>query len=275
MRLALIGFGEVGTIFATDFIARGASVATYDILFDDRERREAYLGKARSVGAIAGKDARSACADAEIVISAVTASAAEEVATAAGGYLAPGQVFFDINSAAPATKQRSARAFAAGGAQYVEGAVMAPVPPQRLKVPILAGGAAAGAVAERLNALGMAIRPVAAEIGRASATKLCRSIMIKGIEALLLDCARACRLNDVEADVFASLDASFPGMDWRKLAEHMAGRVHEHGVRRAAEMREAADMLADLGLDPALCRAVADAQERGAGSSKGAAKDAA
>lgn len=83
MRLALIGFGEVGTIFATDFIVRGASVATYDILFDDRERREAYLGKARSVGAIAGKDARSACADAEIVISAVTASAAEEVATAA------------------------------------------------------------------------------------------------------------------------------------------------------------------------------------------------
>ena len=83
MRLALIGFGEVGTIFATDFIARGASVATYDILFDDRERREAYLGKARSVGAIAGKDARSACADAEIVISAVTASAAEEVAFAA------------------------------------------------------------------------------------------------------------------------------------------------------------------------------------------------
>ena len=117
MRLALIGFGEVGTIFATDFIARGASVATYDILFDDRERREAYLGKARSVGAIAGKDARSACADAEIVISAVTASAAEEVATAAGAYLAPGQVFFDVNSAAPATKQRSARAFAAGGAQ--------------------------------------------------------------------------------------------------------------------------------------------------------------
>ncbi|MGA7455038.1 MAG: NAD(P)-binding domain-containing protein, partial [Rhodoplanes sp.] len=139
MRLAMIGFGEVGTIFAADFIANGASVATYDILFDDRERREPYLAKARSVGAIASKDARAACSEAEIVISAVTASAAEGVATAAGGYLAPGQVFFDINSAAPATKRRSARAFVGGGAHYVEGAVMAPVPPQRLKVPILAG----------------------------------------------------------------------------------------------------------------------------------------
>jgi 3-hydroxyisobutyrate dehydrogenase-like beta-hydroxyacid dehydrogenase len=142
------------------------------------------------------------------------------------------------------------------------------VPPQRLKVPILAGGAAAAATAERLNALGMAIRPVATEIGRASATKLCRSIMIKGIEALILDCARACKLTDVEADVFASLVETFPSIDWRKLSEHMAGRVREHGIRRAAEMREAADMLADLGLDPALCQAVADAQERGAGSSK-------
>jgi 3-hydroxyisobutyrate dehydrogenase-like beta-hydroxyacid dehydrogenase len=61
LRLAIIGFGEVGTIFAADFIANGASVATYDILFDDRERREAYLAKARSVGAIASKDARAAC----------------------------------------------------------------------------------------------------------------------------------------------------------------------------------------------------------------------
>ena len=268
MRLALIGFGEVGSIFAADLIANGASVATYDILFDDRERREPYLAKARSVGAIAAKDGRAACLDAEIVISAVTASAAEEVATAAGGYLAPGQVFFDLNSAAPATKQRSARAFAGGGAHYVEGAVMAPVPPQRLKVPILAGGAAAAATAQRLNALGMAIRPVATEIGRASATKLCRSIMIKGIEALILDCARACKLTGVEADVFASLAETFPGIDWRKLAEHMAGRVREHGIRRAAEMREAADMLADLGIDPTLCRAVADAQERGAGASE-------
>ncbi|MEZ5788390.1 MAG: DUF1932 domain-containing protein [Xanthobacteraceae bacterium] len=267
IRLALIGFGEVGTIFATDFLATGAAaVTTYDILFDDREQRAAYLAKAKAVGAVACEDAHSACAGADIVISAVTASAAEEVAVAAGQYLAAGQIYFDVNSASPATKQRSARALERSGAHYVEGAVMAPVSLQRLRVPILAGGAAAVAAADKLNALGMAIRPVATEIGRASATKLCRSIMIKGIEVLILDCARASRLHGVEADVFASLAATFPGHDWRELASHMAGRVRQHGIRRAAEMREAADMLADLGLDPALCRAVADAQERGAGA---------
>ena len=267
LKLALIGFGEVGSIFAADFLATGAAeVATYDILLDDRERSAACLAKADAIGARAAADAGSACAGADIVISAVTASAAEEVAVAARQYLTPGQIFFDVNSAAPATKQRSARALEHSGAHYVEGAVMAPVPPQRLKVPILAGGSAAVATAERLNALGMAIRPVATEIGRASATKLCRSIMIKGIEALVLDCARASRLHGVETDVFESLVATFPGQDWAKLADHMAGRVHQHGIRRAAEMREAADMLADLGLDPTLCRAVADAQERGAGS---------
>lgn len=280
MRLALIGFGEVGSIFATDFLATGATeVATYDILFDDRDRRAAFLAKARAIGAVPAADARSACAGADVVISAVTASAAEEVAAAAGQYLSPGQIFFDVNSAAPATKQRSARALERSGAHYVEGAVMAPVSPQRLKVPILAGGAAAMATAEKLNALGMAIRPVATEIGRASATKLCRSIMIKGIEVLMRDCARASRLHGVEEDVFASLGATFPGQDWARLADHMAERVHQHGIRRAAEMREAADMLADLGLDPTLCRAVASAQEHGAGQlesgSVGPAADAA
>ena len=104
----------------------------------------------------------------------------------------------------------------------------------------------------------MNIRPVSEEIGKASAMKLCRSIMIKGIEALIIDCAAASRAWDVQDEVYASLTQTFPSIDWPKLAEIMSARVKRHGKRRAAEMREAGDMMADLGFDSGLCRAIAD-----------------
>ncbi|WP_051357407.1 DUF1932 domain-containing protein [Azorhizobium doebereinerae] len=264
-RLAIIGYGEVGTLFAADLLANGAAaVAVYDIKFDHAGLAAPMLARARDAGARAAASAADAAAGADIVLSAVTADAVLDVARAAAGYLAPGQVLFDLNSAAPHTKVAAAQAVQGAGADYVEGAVMAPVGAPRLAVPILAGGPQAEAVAAALVPLGMNIRAVSATHGRASAMKLCRSIMVKGIEALIVDCARAARAFEVEDEVFSSLSASFPGMDFATLADTMAERVATHGVRRAAEMREAADMVADLGFVPDLVRAVAEAQQRGA-----------
>jgi 3-hydroxyisobutyrate dehydrogenase-like beta-hydroxyacid dehydrogenase len=131
-------------------------------------------------------------------------------------------------------------------------------------VHILAGGPAAATAAAILNPLGMNLEPVATEIGRASATKLARSIVVKGIEAILVQCASAARRWDVEADVLASLKATYPGVDWERQVEYAFERVGKHGIRRAEEMREAGAMVADLGLDKALCEAIAAIQEQGA-----------
>lgn len=263
--LALIGFGEVGKIFAREFLARGqASVAVFDVLFSDPVKGPPMLAAARIMGARVAESAADAARDARIVISAVTANAVLDVAKQAAGYLHQGQMFFDVNSASPITKKNAAELINALHAKYVEGAVMAPVPGPGLGVPILAGGPAAEEAANILNALGMNVTPVTSEPGRASAMKLCRSIVIKGLEAIMVDCAAAAKQWGVEDEVFASLDASYPAIDFRQLAETMGGRVRQHGVRRAAEMREAAMMVADLGMNPGLAHAIADAQERGA-----------
>lgn len=265
LRLAIIGYGEVGTLFAHDLLKNGLdAVAVYDIKFANPTLAAPLLARAEADGVRAAASAAEAAEGADIVISAVTADQALTVAQEAVGYLKPGQILFDINSAAPHTKVAAARAVEAAGADYVEGAVMAPVGAPRIAVPILGGGPKAETVAAALVPLGMNIRPVSEVHGRASAMKLCRSIMVKGIEALIVDCARAAKAFDVENEVFSSLDASFPGMNFPALAPNMAERVATHGVRRAAEMREAADMLAALGLVPDLARAVADAQQRGA-----------
>ena len=265
VNITMIGYGEVGSVFAREFLARGdVRVTAYDIKFDSAEG-PALLARAKEAGVATGANHAAAAANANIVISAVTADVALAVAELAAGYLRKDQIFFDINSASPGAKTKAAKAVNASGARYVEGAVMAPVPGPGIKVPILAGGPAAAEVAEMLNAIGMNVTAVTTEPGRASATKLCRSIMIKGIEALIVDCAAASKQWGVQKEVFASLEASFPGIDFAKLATDMAGRVRQHGVRRAAEMREAGMMLDDLGRDSGLSRAVADAQQRGAG----------
>lgn len=266
MKIALIGYGEVGQIFARELLAGGAaSVAAFDILFREPARSASHRVAAERDGVRMAASAKEAAEGADVVISAVTAAAVKDVAAEAAGYLRAGQYFLDVNSASPGTKTQAAKIVAPSGAHYVEGAVMAPVPGPGIKVQILGGGPKAEELAPRLNALGMNIRPVAAEYGRASAMKLCRSIMIKGIEALIVDCAKAAKDWNVEDEVYGSLDASYPAIDWRKLAVDMAGRVRQHGVRRGAEMREAAMMVEDLGMNNELELAVAGAQERGAG----------
>jgi 3-hydroxyisobutyrate dehydrogenase-like beta-hydroxyacid dehydrogenase len=222
------------------------------------------VARAAELGVTLHASAPAAARDAHIVVSAVTASQAEPVAEAARTYLAAGQIFLDVNSAAPSTKQRAARHVEAAGAHYVEGAVMAPVLRPGLKVPILAGGPRAAETAELLNGLGMNLTPVSTEHGIASAMKLCRSIVIKGLEALMVDCAAASEAWGVKDPVFASLAATFPSIDWHALAADMRERVATHGLRRSAEMREAGEMLAALGMSPGLANAVADAQQRGA-----------
>lgn len=261
--LGFIGYGEVGQLFARQLRRRGGCrVAANDIKLDD-------AGEAAPLRAVAAQDGVSLkdsltalVSDADIVLSAVTADAALNVAREAASAMQRGQIFFDVNSVSPATKRAAAAILSARGFDYVEGAVMAPVAGPGITVPILTGGARAAELGGVLNALGMNLRSISPEIGRASATKLCRSILIKGIEALIIDSARACRHWGVEADVFASLNASFQQADWAELATIMAARVARHGVRRAAEMREAARMLADLGANPDLAIAVADSHAR-------------
>lgn len=264
-QIAFIGFGEVGQRFSKDLIAGGGvGIAAYDIVFDDAGKGAERLAKASALTVRAASSAADAVASADIVVSAVTANVAEAVARDTARFLSPGQVYLDVNSASPNTKRRAADCVQAVGAHYVEGAVMAPVAAPGIKVQILAGGPAAADTARRLNALGMNLTPVATEHGRASAMKLCRSIMIKGIEALIADSAAAMRHWGVEREVVASLSATFPSIDWPAAADYMRERIETHGVRRGAEMREAAEMLEGLGRDPGLALAVAEAQERGA-----------
>lgn len=226
IAIAFIGYGEVGQLFARQLRDEaGIAVSAYDLKLADATARQPLVAAAAESGVRLAPSAREAAAGAALVFSAVTASAAEEVAHEAAHWLADGQVLVDLNSAAPETKRRCAAALGARQDAYVEAAVMAPVAQPGIRVPILTGGPKAVDVTERLNGLGFRARAVSDGIGRASATKLCRSLVIKGLEALMIDCARASAHWGVADDVFR---LARPDVSLRRLRPTGAG----HGPAR-------------------------------------------
>jgi 3-hydroxyisobutyrate dehydrogenase-like beta-hydroxyacid dehydrogenase len=261
-RVAVIGFGEAGAILGAELARAGAVIATYDILVDAAVTRPDLLARAAGAGVRAADTLAGAVMGADLVISAVTAASAAEVARHSASLLQPRQWFLDINSVSPDVKRANAALIEAAGAAYVEAAVMAPVPPQRLRVPMLLGGARAALLAPALAALGMNVSAVSAAVGVVSAIKMCRSVMIKGLEALAVECLFAARHYGAENEVLASLDRSFPGMGWaRELPDYLISRVAEHGRRRAAEMREVAATVAGAGIEPLMSAATARRQD--------------
>jgi 3-hydroxyisobutyrate dehydrogenase-like beta-hydroxyacid dehydrogenase len=262
-RVAIVGFGEAGSILGADLALAGCEVSTYDILLDQPGTAPAIRAKAERARVRVAETLAAAVADADLIVSAVTASSSGDVAALAAKSLRSGQVFLDINSVSPAKKQSSCSTLEASGADYVEAAVMAPVPPQRLKVPMLLGGRRAAVVASGLLSLGMNVKAISAQIGVASAVKMCRSVVIKGIESLAVECMMAARRFGAEEQVLASLNSTYPGMGWQKeLPDYLISRVAEHGRRRAAEMREVARTLQDVGIEPTMAAAIAERQDK-------------
>ena len=260
-KFAVIGFGEAGSILGEDLVAAGHEVAMYDILLDSPPSRAQMRDRARRAHVRAADTFDDAVVGVQVVISAVTASSSADVAARAAGSLRAGQVLLDINSVSPARKQSNAALVEAAGADYVEAAVMAPVPPQRLRVPMLLGGRRAGALAQQLRDVGMNATALSEQIGVASAVKMCRSIVIKGLEALTLESMLAARRFGAEREVLESLNGTFPSMGWTdKFPDYLISRVAEHGRRRAAEMREVAQTLEDVEVVPTMALATAQRQ---------------
>jgi 3-hydroxyisobutyrate dehydrogenase-like beta-hydroxyacid dehydrogenase len=192
-----------------------------------------------------------------IVLSTVVAKAAVAVAEAAAPHLRPGQLYVDLNSAAPGTKQAVARTLVASGCDVLDGAILSPVPKHRHRVPILLCGPQVADGVARLGALGFNVEDGGETLGAASATKMLRSIMIKGVEALFLECVAAASHFGATERVLDSLQPSLPGLDWPERARYLTSRTALHGARRAVEMTEAATMLRDIGMEPMMAEAAA------------------
>jgi 3-hydroxyisobutyrate dehydrogenase-like beta-hydroxyacid dehydrogenase len=260
-RITLLGFGEVGQILAADLLVKDdLTVTAWDVQFANPQSIPARALQATRVRRAAS--AADAADGADLIVCAVTAANDVAAATSVAPHMAPGTWFLDLNSTSPGVRQQAASVITAGGGHYVEAAVMSPIAPARIATSILLGGEHAAPFQVIAHGLGFTgARVFAREIGRASAAKMSRSVIVKGMEALLTESMLTARQYGVEQTVLDSLRDLFPGKDWEATARYMISRSLQHGRRRAEEMREVATTVAAAGIEPTMSMACAARQD--------------
>ncbi|KAF1047524.1 NAD(P)-dependent oxidoreductase [Xylophilus sp.] len=261
--LGIVGFGEVGGIFGRNLRGQAGikGVYAWDVKFADPAAGEESRKGAEEAGIRACASMQELCGQADLLISAVTASRTLDVAEEAARHIRKGAQFLDLNSASPGTKQRAAAAIDGAGGQYVEAGVMTSVPPYGIRVPMLLGGSQAAGLAQTLTGWGMDAKAVSDKLGIASAIKMSRSTMIKGLEALVVEAYTNARAYGVEEHVLPTLQETFPQINWSQQGDYFFSRVVLHGKRRAEEMRESANTVKETGIEPLMASAIAEKQD--------------
>jgi len=258
-RLGFVGFGEAAFHLAKGLREAGVKrTFAYDVHTHTPRLGETIQARAQETRTELVEFSAALASAADVIISAVTSDQAVPAAEQTAPYLTAQHIYADLNSVSPRTKQTVEERISRSGARFVEIAVMGPIPPLLQKTPMLLGGSAAPAFKEMFEPFGMRLDVVSTDqIGRAAAVKMFRSVIYKGLEALIFECVLGASRYGAEPRVFASLAENFPGVDWKKLADYMVGRVIVHGERRAREMEEVARTLEELGIEPIMSAATA------------------
>lgn len=241
--IAVIGLGEAGSEIARDLAASGAAVRGWDPAHEDAPD-----------GVEAAPGAAAAAAGTEVVVSVNSASAAPEVAESVAPALREGQVFADLNTAAPGLKRALAEIVSPSGASFADVALMAPVPGRGLRTPALVSGPGAERFAAAFGALGMPVTLVGAEAGAAAARKLARSVFTKGLAAAIGEALAAGERLGCERWLYDDIERTLVEADPALLGRLIEGS-RLHAGRRAEEMDAAVDMLEELGVEPRVAAA--------------------
>ena len=213
--LCFIGFGEAGQAIASGLRDAGVgTMAAWDILFPQPDG-EKLRHAAEAIGVQYASSAADAVRGADMIVSAVTAASSVEAAQSVGAHVADTPYFLDINSVSPGRKQETAKLLG-DKTRYVDVAVLAPIlsgaTPDALDA-VVAGPLYAQEIAPSLSGLTMKVSVAGPKTGAAAAIKMVRSVMIKGIEALTLECFLAASRAGVVDEVAASLKNNYPGLD--------------------------------------------------------------
>jgi 3-hydroxyisobutyrate dehydrogenase-like beta-hydroxyacid dehydrogenase len=260
-RISFIGFGEAGQAMAEGLRNEGVSpIAAWDILFPGPAGAK-LVEAANKAGVRVATSAPDAVRDADMIVAAVTAASSLEAAQSVAAHLQGLPFYLDVNSVSPGRKQATAKLLN-DVARYLDVAIVSAIHPLRHKSPMMLAGPFAQEAEPLLASLGMKTQVMGDTVGEAAAIKMIRSVMIKGIEAVTAECFLAASRAGLLDQVTASLKNNYPTLDWNKLSEYNIERMASHGIRRAAEMREVAETLRELGIDPLVTSGTIERQQQ-------------
>lgn len=244
MRVGVLGLGEAGSLLAADLTRRGDEVRGYD---------PAWLPAIEGVQR--HETAEAAVAGCTLVLAATPGSQAGAVLERVVPYLQEGTIYADLSTAAPSAKQCMAGIAAGAGALFADVALMSAVPGRGLSTPALASGTGAAGYARLLNARGGRVEVVGEEAGEATARKLLRSVVMKGLAALLIESTEAAARYGQGDWFWSHLVDQFGSIDEVWMDRLISG-TGSHVGRRIEEMEAARDLLTDLGVPATMTGAV-------------------
>lgn len=245
-RVGLLGYGEVGRIVA-HALATHAVVQVFD---------PAYPPTKTSGMSLLGS-AGEAVTGADVVLAVTPGRNSIEAAQQAAPDLAPGALYVDLSTSDPAGKREVSQIVADAGSVMADGAIMAPITLRGFRTPVIASGAGADRFAQVASAWGMDVTSIDGSAGDAAARKLLRSVVVKGLSALVIESLRAAERAGVQEWFGEHLLETITEADDDFLIRLLTG-AGNHSIRRQHEMQAAAAMLADLGVDPTMTRATSD-----------------
>lgn len=256
-KVALIGFGEAGQAMARGWALPSGRVCSFDIKVSHPPSFRPLQQAGTEMGVRLYETMEAALAAADIVFALVPTDQTIAAATEARPHLPQGIMWIDGSSSSPLRKLQAAKIIEDAGGRYIDMAIMAPVYPHLHKTPVLLAGSAASEAKAKMSALGMVVEVADNWVGGASAIKMIRSVLVKGIEAVTAECLLAARRAGVEQAVLDSLANSDPAVNWRERGSYNLERMTRHGGRRAAELREAMATLSELGVPHRMSAATA------------------
>lgn len=255
--LCVVGFGELGSVFASRMVAVGvADVRAFARPAPEPQATAATM-RMRAVGARPCGDLAEALSGADVVLSAVPAAVADDVVGECAPLLEPGALYVDVTASEPERKAAAAELVARQGARYADVAVLGSVVVSGFAVPMIASGAGADAWREFATALGMTVTTLDGPAGRASLVKLLRSVYMKGRDALVVETLLAARRHGVERELLPTIAGPGEDLPFPALAERVLCALAVHAERRADELAGSADLLSDVGVDPLVTSAAA------------------
>jgi 3-hydroxyisobutyrate dehydrogenase-like beta-hydroxyacid dehydrogenase len=245
-RIAVIGLGEAGRIYAAGLARAGADVRGFDPV---AQIEDGHLDHPRLVRV---DELADAVTGADLTISLVGAAAAETVAHDV--IRLSRAMYADFNTAAPEVKSRIAAHGTAAGAPVADVAVLAPAYRAAERTPLLASGPAAAGLARMLAPFGVPVETIDAEAGAAARLKLLRSVFMKGLAALVIEGLDAARAADVEPWLRAQIAAEL-GAEGDELVTRLLVGTYAHADRREHEVRDALAVLDEAGRPADMTRA--------------------
>lgn len=265
-RVGIIGFGEVGSAFGRGVTGEGledvvaADAALEDATFGPLIRRRAdearvtLLPSNAEVGEVS-----------DVVLVAVPGVRALEAAQQAAPGLRRGQLYVDVGSASPRVKHALAEVVAAAGATTVDVAILSSPLIEGHRVATLASGPEAGRYRELMTPYGFKIDLVGEQPGQAAAIKMLRSVLMKGIESLLLESLLAARRHGVEDVVLSTVGDFWNKGSFVEMANVLITTDAIHAGRRAHEADMMSEVVQEVGITPRLSPHVAETLHWSAG----------